>query len=67
MFSCPESERAAYSEAVWFPHQHFLGTTEDVDAIANAIQKVLANIEELRGLDHKAIRNQKLGRADRES
>jgi dTDP-4-amino-4,6-dideoxygalactose transaminase len=67
MFSCPESERAAYFEAVWFPHQHFLGTTEDVNAIADAIHKVLANCEELRGLDHKAIRNQKLGRADRES
>jgi dTDP-4-amino-4,6-dideoxygalactose transaminase len=67
MFSCPESERAAYSEAIWFPHQHFLGTTEDVDAIAGAIQKVLVNIEELRGIDHKAVRNQKLGRADRES
>ena len=37
------------------------------DTIADAIHKVLANIEELRGLDHKAIRNQKLGRADRES
>jgi dTDP-4-amino-4,6-dideoxygalactose transaminase len=67
MYSCPESDRAAYHEAVWFPHQLFLGTTEDVDAIANAIHKVLDGIEELRGLDHKAIRNQKLGRADRES
>jgi dTDP-4-amino-4,6-dideoxygalactose transaminase len=67
MYSCPESDRAAYHEAVWFPHQHFLGGTADVDAIADAIQKVLSNIEELRGLDHKAIRNQKLGRADRES
>jgi dTDP-4-amino-4,6-dideoxygalactose transaminase len=67
MYSCPESERAAYHEAVWFPHQHFLGSTGDVDAIADAIHKVLANIEELRGLDHKAIRNQKLGRAERES
>jgi dTDP-4-amino-4,6-dideoxygalactose transaminase len=67
MYSCPESDRAAYHEAVWFPHQHFLGGTEDVDAIANAIHKVLSNIEELRGVDHKAIRNQKLGRADRES
>jgi len=67
MYSCPESERAAYHEAVWFPHQHFLGTTKDVDDIADAIQKVLENIEELRGLDHKAIRNQRLGRADRES
>jgi dTDP-4-amino-4,6-dideoxygalactose transaminase len=67
MYSCLESERAAYHEAVWFPHQHFLGSTADVDAMADAIQKVLTNIEELRGLDHKAIRNQKLGRADRES
>src|SRR6266852_5110534 len=67
MYSCPEADRAAYHEAVWFPHQLFLGTTEDVDAIANAILKVLGSIEELRGLDHKAIRNQKLGRADRES
>jgi L-glutamine:2-deoxy-scyllo-inosose/3-amino-2,3-dideoxy-scyllo-inosose aminotransferase len=67
MFSCPQSERAAYHEAVWFPHQHFLGPTKDVDDIADAIEKVLANIEELRGLDHKSIHNQKLGRADRES
>jgi hypothetical protein len=52
---------------VWFPHQLFLGSTEDVDAIADAIHKVLSGIEELRGLDHKAIRNQRLGRADRES
>src|SRR5262249_32847631 len=67
MYSCPEAEKAAYHEAVWFPHQHFLGTTKDVDDIADAIHKVLENIEELRGLDHKAIRNQRLGRADRES
>jgi dTDP-4-amino-4,6-dideoxygalactose transaminase len=67
MYSCPEAEKAAYHEAVWFPHQHFLGTTKDANDIANAIHKVLENIEELRSLDHKAIRNQRLGRADRES
>src|SRR6266852_2824227 len=67
MYSCPEADRAAYQEAVWFMHQLFLGSTQDVDAIADAIHKVLENIEELSGLDHKAIRNQKLGRADRES
>jgi dTDP-4-amino-4,6-dideoxygalactose transaminase len=67
MYSCPESDRAAYHEAVWFMHQMFLGTTQDVDAIIDGIHKVLENIEELRGFDHKAIRNQKLGRADRES
>ncbi len=65
--SCPEAERAAYNEAVWFPHQLFLCPIEDIDAIADAVLKVLANIEERRDLDHKAIRNQKLGRADRES
>jgi L-glutamine:2-deoxy-scyllo-inosose/3-amino-2,3-dideoxy-scyllo-inosose aminotransferase len=67
MYSCPESEKAAYHEAVWFMHQMFLGTKKDVDAIADGIHKVLENIEELRNLDHKAIRNQRLSRADRES
>jgi len=67
MYTCPESERAAYHEAVWFMHQLFLRSREDVDAIADAIHKVLENIEELRNLDHKAIRNQRLSRADRES
>jgi dTDP-4-amino-4,6-dideoxygalactose transaminase len=67
MHACPEADRAAYHEAVWFPHQNFLGTTQDVDAIVEGIQKVLSNIEELRGVDHKAIRNQRLGRAERES
>jgi hypothetical protein len=37
------------------------------NAIVNAIHKVGENLEELRGLDHEAIRNQKLGSADRES
>jgi dTDP-4-amino-4,6-dideoxygalactose transaminase len=67
MYSCPEADRAAYHEAVWFPHHLFVGSAADVEAIADAIHKVLAASEELRGLDHKAIRNQKLGRADRES
>lgn len=67
MYSCPESERAAYTEAVWFPHQLFLGPLADIDAITDAIHKVLENIDDLRDLDHKAIRNQRLGRADRES
>ena len=66
-YSCPESEKAAYHEAVWFPHQHFLGPKKDVDDIVDAIHKVLENIEDLRNIDHKAIRNQRLGRADRES
>lgn len=67
MYSCPESERAAYHEAVWFMHQLFMGTEKDVDAIVDSIHKVLENLEEVRSLDHKAIRNQRLSRADRES
>ena len=67
MYSCPEAERAGYKEAVWFMHQLFLGSQQDVDSIADAIHKVLENREELRGLDHKAISNQRLSRADRES
>ena len=67
MYSCPQAERAAYHEAVWFMHQLFLGSPEDVDTIVDSIHKVLENTAELRGLDHKAIRNQRLSRADRES
>ena len=67
MYKCPAAERAAYHEAVWFPHQLFLGRKEDIDGIANAIKKVLENIEELRGLEHRAIKDQGLSRADRES
>jgi dTDP-4-amino-4,6-dideoxygalactose transaminase len=67
MYSCPESERAAYQEAIWFMHQLFLGDRNDVDSMVQAIDKVLQNLGELRGLDHKAIRNQRLSRADRES
>ena len=31
MYSCPESEKAAYREAIWFPHQVFLGPRSDID------------------------------------
>ena len=67
MYKCPAAERAAYQEAVWFSHHLFLGGKENVDSIAEAIRKVLDNIEELRGLEHRAIKDQGLSRADRES
>jgi dTDP-4-amino-4,6-dideoxygalactose transaminase len=67
MYRCPVSERAAYHEAVWFPHHLFLGDKEKVDNTADAIFKVLENSEELRGLEHPAIKSQGLSRADRES
>ena len=67
MYRCPAAERAAYHEAIWFPHYLFLGSREDIDSIVEAIFKALENIEELRGLEHPAIRNQGFSRADRES
>ncbi len=39
---CPVAEQAAFEESVWLPHQLFLGTREDVDDIAAAIEKVTA-------------------------
>ncbi|PYV36496.1 MAG: hypothetical protein DMG06_30590, partial [Acidobacteria bacterium] len=64
---CPAAERAAYHEAVWFPHYLFLADKRDIDTIADAIFKALENSEELRVLEHPAIRAQGLSRADRES
>jgi hypothetical protein len=39
---CPVAERAAYMESVWLPHQLFLGTRQETDDIAAAIEKVAA-------------------------
>jgi hypothetical protein len=67
MHSCPEAERAAYDDTFWFMHQQFLGGREDRDAIIDAIPEPPENIEELRGLEHKAIQNQRLSQTGRES
>ena len=67
MYRCPAAERAAYQEAIWFPHYLFLSDRKDIDTITDAILKTFETIEELRGLEHPAIRAQRLSRADRES
>jgi hypothetical protein len=67
LYRCPASERAAYHEAIWFPHYLFLGDKKEIDTIIDAIFKTLENVEELRGLEHPAIRSQGQSRADRES
>ncbi len=67
MYRCPVSERAAYHEAIWFSHHLFLGGKANIDSISDGIFKVLENIEELRGLEHRAIKAQGMSRADRES
>ena len=38
--SCPVAERAAYEESVWLPHELFLGSQQDVDDIAAAVEKI---------------------------
>ncbi len=38
---CPVAERAAYEESVWLNHELFLGTREDVEDIAAAVEKVI--------------------------
>ncbi len=43
---CPVAERAAYEESVWLSHELFLGTEQDVDDIATAIEKVTAAFRE---------------------
>jgi len=47
-FSCPNAEKAAYQEAVWFHHPLFMGEKKDVEDIAEAIKKVVENIDELK-------------------
>ncbi len=62
---CPVSERAAYEEAVWLPHHIFLGTAAEADGIADAVEKVLEGVAELRGLRHPAIERKAMSRAER--
>ena len=44
---CPVSERACSHEAVWLPQNIFLGTEQDMDDVVEAVNKVLANKNEL--------------------
>lgn len=45
--SCPVSERACKSEAVWLSQNLFLGTKADMDDIAAAFAKIHANVREV--------------------
>lgn len=64
-YHCPVSERAAYEESVWMPHHLFLGGRKDVNDIADAVEKVCANVGELRGLKHPAIEKGAMSRVER--
>jgi dTDP-4-amino-4,6-dideoxygalactose transaminase len=62
---CPVAERAAYAEAVWFPHYLFLGGEAEVGDVVEAIVKVTIHAAELRGLEHPAIDEQERARTRR--
>ena len=44
----PVAARAAYEEAIWLPHELFLGSESDVDDLAAAFEKVAAAASALR-------------------
>lgn len=43
---CPTAERACATEAIWLEHRLLLGTREDVDDIADAVEKIRSNAGE---------------------
>jgi len=45
---CPQAEHASTNVALSIPHGNFLGGTEDIELILEAIRKVRANIGELK-------------------
>jgi len=62
---CPVAERAAYEEAVWIPHWVLLAGAGDLERVALAMRKIQENAGELAGLDHPAVREKGMNRADR--
>jgi hypothetical protein len=44
---CPITERACATEAVWLEHRLLLGSQQDVDDIANAVEKIRASVGDL--------------------
>jgi dTDP-4-amino-4,6-dideoxygalactose transaminase len=63
---CPVAEKAAFEESVWIPHRVLLGTDADVDSVLEAIAKVRANVDELRGAEHPLVRLKAMSRAHRD-
>jgi len=64
-YYCPVAERAGYEESVWLPHQLFLGDERGVIDIADAIEKIRSNAQELTGFENEAVRIRGLSRAER--
>lgn len=64
-YDCPNAWRAAYEEAIWFPHQMFLGDEADVRDLIEAVRKVAERATDLIGFDHPAITLAKTSRLKR--
>jgi dTDP-4-amino-4,6-dideoxygalactose transaminase len=63
---CPVSERAAYDEAVWLPQFTLIGESDDeVDQIAEAVEKVMTNIGDLASADPSLAGLKGVSRAER--
>ncbi len=62
---CPVSEKAAYEESVWIPHEALLGTESEIDALVEAILKLQANSAELLKAEHPLVELKSLSRAER--
>ena len=46
-FSLPETEKACYDEAIWFPQFVLLGDDNDMKNIVDGVIKIKENINEL--------------------
>lgn len=62
---CPVSERAAYQESVWLPQFLLIGEDGDVDDIAQALEKVMSNLDDLAGADPSLAGLKAVSRAER--
>jgi dTDP-4-amino-4,6-dideoxygalactose transaminase len=62
---CPVSERAAYQESVWLPQFLLIGDDADVDDIAEAVAKVMRNLDALAAADPSLAGAKAMSRAER--
>ncbi|MEM1586011.1 MAG: DegT/DnrJ/EryC1/StrS family aminotransferase [Candidatus Bathyarchaeia archaeon] len=53
--SLPATERACYYEGLWIPHYVLLGSREDIDDVAHAIEKIRENVHELKEASKKIL------------
>ena len=62
---CPVSERAAYEEAVWLPQFLLIGEDRDVEDVADAVAKVMGNMDDLVSADPLLAGPKAMSRAQR--